>query len=157
MEFEVLDKINQEILSQLLINPKKSFLNISKELGISPMTVKNRYEKMKKDGIIIGTIIMLNLSKIGYQGKAFLHITTSDDTNPEIIIKALQQIPNVFLVSGIIGAFDILAMLAFRDAKEIKEVVNRIRAQPSVSKVETSITDDTCYPVTRDYAQLRLF
>ena len=77
---------------------------------------------------------MLNLSKIGYQGKAFLHITTSINKNPEIIIKALQQIPNVFLVSEIIGSFDILAMLAFRDAKEVKEVINRIRAQQTLAK-----------------------
>lgn len=82
----------------------------------------------------MGISIMLNLSKIGYQGKAFLHITTSINKNPEIIIKALQQIPNVFLVSEIIGSFDILAMLAFRDAKEVKEVINRIRAQQTLAK-----------------------
>jgi len=152
-----LDKINQEILSQLLITPQKPFLKISEELGISSITVKDRYEKMKKDGIIIGNTIMLNLSKIGYQGKAFIHITTSDNNNPEIIIKALEQIPNVFLVSRIIGEFDLLVMVVFRDLTELKDVINRIRAQPSVSKVETSITDDTMYPVTREYSQLRLF
>jgi DNA-binding Lrp family transcriptional regulator len=152
-----LDKINQEILTQLLNDPEKPFLKISEELGISPMTVTDRYEKMKKDGIIMGASIMLNLSKIGFQGKAFLHITTSDNQNPEIIIRALQQIPNVFLISGIIGAFDILAMFAFRDVTEVKEVINRIRTEPSVKKVETSITDDTVYPMTKDYAQIRLF
>lgn len=152
-----MDKINQEILSQLLITPQKPFLKISEELGISSITVKDRYEKMKKDGIIIGNTIMLNLSKIGYQGKAFIHITTSDNNNPEIIIKALEQIPNVFLVSRIIGEFDLLVMVVFRDLTELKDVINRIRAQPSVSKVETSITDDTMYPVTREYSQLRLF
>lgn len=47
-ECEALDKINQEILSQLLKKPQKPFLKISEELGISPITVKNRYEKMKK-------------------------------------------------------------------------------------------------------------
>jgi DNA-binding Lrp family transcriptional regulator len=152
-----LDKINQEILTQLLNDPEKPFLKISEELGISPMTVTDRYEKMKKDGIIMGASIMLNLSKIGFQGKAFLHITTFDNENPEIIIRALQQIPNVFLISGIIGAFDILAMLAFRDVTEVKEVINKIRAEPSVKKVETSMTDDTSYPITKDYAQIRLF
>jgi DNA-binding Lrp family transcriptional regulator len=121
------------------------------------MTVTDRYEKMKKDGIIMGVSIMLNLSKIGFQGKAFLHITTFDNENPEIIIRALQQIPNIFLISGIIGAFDILAMLAFRDVTEVKEVINRIRTEPSVKKVETSITDDTFYPMTKDYTQIRLF
>jgi len=152
-----LDKINQKILTQLLRDPQKHFLKISEELGISPMTVTDRYEKMKKDGIIMGVSIMLNLSKIGFQGKAFLHITTFDNENPEIIISALQQIPNIFLISGIIGAFDILAMLAFRDVTEVKEVINRIRTEPSVKKVETSITDDTFYPMTKDYTQIRLF
>jgi hypothetical protein len=48
-------------------------------------------------------------------------------------------------------------MFAFRDVTEVKEVVNKIRAEPSVKKVETSITDDTVYPMTKDYAQIRLF
>jgi len=151
-----LDKINQKILTQLLKNPEKPFLKISEELGISPMTVKNRYEKMKKEGKIFGTSVILDLSKIGYQGKAFLHITNTDNQNPKIIMKTLQQIPNVFLVSEIIGAFDILVMAAFRDLKEVKEIISRIRANPSVAKVEISITDDTLYPVTNEYAQLIL-
>lgn len=150
------NKINQEILTQLLKNPRKPFLKISEALGISSMTVIKRYEKMKKDGIILGTSVILDLSKIGYQGKAFLHVTNADNQNPELIIKTLQQIPNVFLVSEIIGAFDILAMVAFRDLKELKEIVDRIREEPSVEKVETSLTDDTLYPVTNDYVQLDL-
>jgi Lrp/AsnC family transcriptional regulator for asnA, asnC and gidA len=152
-----LDKIDQEILTQLLIKPQKPFLKISEELGISPMTVKIRYEKMKKVGLIMGTSIMLDLSKIGFQGKAFLHITKSDDQNPEMLIETLNQIPNVFLVTGIIGAFDILVMLAFRDLTDVKEVIDRIRAESCVEKVETSISNDTFYPVTKDFAKIRLF
>lgn len=149
-------KINKKILSQLQKRPGKPFIKISEELGISPITVKNRYERMKKEGKIFGTSTILDLSKIGYQGKAFLHITNDLNENPERIIKNLQQIPNVFLVSEIIGAFDILVMAAFRDLKEIKEITNRIRDEPSVKKVEMSITDDTLYPLTNEYTQIRL-
>ena len=152
-----MDKIDQEILTQLLLKPEKPFLKISEELEISPMTVKIRYEKMKKVGIIMGASIMLDLSKIGFQGKAFLHITTSIDQNPKMIIEALKQMPNVFLVTGIIGAFDILVMLAFRDLNNVKQVIDRIRAESCVEKVETSITNDTFYPITKDFAQIRLF
>ena len=152
-----MDKIDQEILTQLLIKPEKPFLKISEELEISPMTVKIRYEKMKKVGIIMGASIMLDLSKIGFQGKAFLHITTSIDQNPEMIIEVLKHIPNVFLVTEIIGAFDILVMLAFRDLTDVKQVIDRIRAESCVEKVETSISNDTFYPITKDFAQIRLF
>jgi DNA-binding Lrp family transcriptional regulator len=151
-----LDKISHEVLIQLLNNPQKPFLRISEELGISPMTVIDRYEKMKKEGMIIGTSAILDLEKIGYQGKAFLHITKADNQCPRMIVETLQKIPNVFLVSEIIGAFDLLAMVAFRNLKEVKEIVNRIRAEPCVAKVETSITDDTTYPVTQEFADIRL-
>ena len=143
-------------MSELQKRPGKPFIKISEELGISPMTVKNRYERMKKEGKIFGTSTILDLSKIGYQGKAFLHITNNINENPEKIIKNLQQIPNVFLVSEIIGTFDILVMAAFRDLKEIKEITDRIRDDPSVKKVEMSITDDTLYPLTNEYTKIRL-
>ena len=34
------------ILNELLKNPRESFLTISKKVGIAPITVQKRYEKM---------------------------------------------------------------------------------------------------------------
>ena len=138
-------------------NPRKPFLRIADEIGISPYTVQKRYEKMKKDSVIFGSSIVLDLSKIGYQGKAFLLITFSSGYEENNMIEALQQIPNIFLISEIVGAFDLLAMIAFKNIAEIKKVVDKIRTLPHVQKVEVALTDETSYPVNEEYGNIQLF
>jgi len=49
-------------------------------------------------------------------------------------IEKLLQIPNIFLIAETIGKYDIIAFAAFRNLKEVKKIVNEIRAQPSVKK-----------------------
>jgi DNA-binding Lrp family transcriptional regulator len=152
-----MDRIDRDILRELKKNPTKPFLKIAEEIGISPNTVQNRYEKMKKEDIIFGAFIIIDLWKIGYQGKAFLMVTNSNIYDAKTTVQALYQIPNVFFISEIIGAFDVLAMVAFRDIVEIKEIVNKIRALPSVQKVEVTLTDDMYYPVRKEYGNIHLF
>ena len=152
-----MDRIDLDIINKLKKNGNKSFLKIGKEIGISSITVQKRYEKMKKDGIIFGMSTMIDLSKIGYTGKAFLFLKASKEYDKKKIVEELDQIPNVFLISEIIGAFDLLAMIVFRDIKEIKEAINKIRSMHYEERIEISLTDDTSYPFKEEYDNIQLF
>jgi DNA-binding Lrp family transcriptional regulator len=152
-----LDRIDLDIINKLKKNGRKSFLKIGKEIGISSITVQKRYEKMKEDGIIFGMTTLIDLSKIGYTGKAFLFLKASKEYDKKKMAEVLNQIPNVFLISEIIGAFDMLAMVAFRDIKEIKGVIDKIRLMPYEEKIEISLTDDTSYPLKEEYNNIQLF
>ena len=158
MGLHYMDRIDRDILQILKKNPLKPFLKIAKEIGISPSTVLNRYERLKMDNVIYGASTIVDLSKIGYQGKAFLLVTYTNICNAEDSpTEALRNIPNVFLVSEIIGTFDVLAMVAFKDLTEIKEIIGKVRAIPCVKKVEVTLTNDTLYPLKEEYHDLQLF
>ncbi len=145
-----MDKIDYTILSELTKKSTKTFLEIAKKLGISSTTVQKRYEKMKKDRVILGASTMIDLSLLGYKGKAFLFIKYSKDVNPSFK-KNVMQIPNLFLFADIIGEFDGLAMMVYRDNSEIKDVSDKIRADSCVKQVKIAITTDTFYPVKEEY------
>ena len=68
------DNLDRLILSELFKDAQLSFAKIAKKLGTSPHTIRKRYEKMKKEGIIESCIVGIDLSKLGYQGKAFLFL-----------------------------------------------------------------------------------
>jgi DNA-binding Lrp family transcriptional regulator len=146
-----MDKLDHSILRELLKNPTESFLKIAEKIGISPVTVQKRYEKMEKDGTILGTTIMTDLSLLGYNGKAFLFVKYSGRDNPERLKKPIIQVPNLFLYADIIGEFDALIMIAYRDTSEIKEICDKIRANCHVKQVQVAITCDTFFPVKEDY------
>ena len=109
-----MDRIDLHILNELTVNSKKPFLTMAKELEVMPITVQKRYEKMKKDGIIIMATTVVDLSKLNFQGSAFLMITKSTTCAAEKVINRLLETKNVIIVSEIIGDFDILAIAYFK-------------------------------------------
>ena len=139
------------LLKLLSQNSTESSLKLAKKIGISPATVQKRVEKMKKDGIILGTSAMFDLSLLGYQGKAFFFIKYSICADPNGFKKFVLRIPNVFLFANIIGEFDVLAMIVFKDNSEIKEISDRFRANSCVKQVKVAVTTDTFYPVKEEY------
>lgn len=151
-----MDKIDQHIINELTENGQKSFLRIANRLGIAPGSVKKRYQKMKKNGIIIRPTIIIDLSKIGYQGKAHLLITEKSNHDKKMTINFLKKLQNVFLIAEIIGEFDVLAMVPFKDLNNVIEVVDKIRALPGVSQVEIALTSDTEFPITKHYTKMML-
>ena len=86
-----MDQLDYRILSELLKNAQASFAEIARELGTSPYTVGRRYENMKKEGIFLESTVSIDLSKIGYQGKAFLWIAISPQQNKLNTIETLKK------------------------------------------------------------------
>jgi DNA-binding Lrp family transcriptional regulator len=152
-----MDKIDEGILNELMDNPKKPFLTIAKKMQIAPVTVQARFEKMKKEGTIWGTTTIVDLSKIGFQGKAFLFATASQDYDQESTIKSLSEIPNIYLISEIIGKFDLLIIAVFHDITEIREIIKKIRNLKSIQKVEVSLNDKALFPLKKEYTEIKLF
>lgn len=145
-----MDKVDEKILDVLIKNPTEPFFKIAKKVDLAPSTVKIRYEKMKNK-VFRSPFIIADFSKIGYRGKAMLMITNSNQGNHAITLTKLQNIPDVFVVAETIGKFDIIAFAAFRDIKEIKKIVNELRTLASIKKVEVALTDQTDFPLDREY------
>ena len=149
-----MDKLDYLILSELLKNAQASYSKIATKLGTSPYTVKKRYESMIKDGIIFGSTISIDLSKIGYQGKAFLLITISPQQDKMKTITHLTKTRNVIVVSKIIGPFDILAIAPVMDLASIRTLVQEVKRAPGVQRVDLAIINDTSFPVNPSFKKI---
>jgi Lrp/AsnC family leucine-responsive transcriptional regulator len=148
-----MDKIDFDIINELMKNSTESFLKIAETIGISMNTVKNRCENLKKEGVILGTSTMVDLSVIGFRGKAFLFIEYSNCANSERLKEFVMHLPNVFLFANVIGEFDALAMMVYRESSEIKEISDRIRSRSCVKRVKVAVTNDTLYPLKKEFLQ----
>ncbi len=149
-----MDEIGQKILKELTKNAKAPFSEIAEKIGVSPQTVQKRHEKMKTEGAILRSSITVDLSKLGYQGKAVLMITNAPNQTKKETIDALKKMQDVFIETEIIGGFDVLAVAAIKDFRSAINLVNKIRALPSVEHVDASLTTDTAFPVDRGFNEL---
>ena len=146
-----MDKLDYRILNELLKDARMSFSAIARELGTSPHTVATRYEKMKKGGMIHASVISIDLSKIGYQGKAFLMITNTPNQEKTKTIEALTKIKNIISITEIIGVFDILAIAPVTDLNSAIALVKEVKALPGVQRVEITLANETAFPVSSDF------
>jgi Lrp/AsnC family transcriptional regulator, regulator for asnA, asnC and gidA len=149
-----MDEIDYLILGELLLDAQMSFLQISKKIKISSFTVKSRYDKMVKEGIISRAIINIDLSKLGYQGKAFLFITNAPNQPKENTIKALKKMKNILVISEIIGPYDIIAIAPTIDFNNIRELISQVKKIPSVQHVNITSISETTFPLSSTFGKI---
>jgi len=149
-----MDEIDFRILRELLKNAQTPFLQIAKKLDVSPETVRTRYAKLKEDGTIWHCTVSLDLSKLGYQGKVFLMIKNAANHDKSKTIDALKKMANIFIISEMIGDFEIIAIAPIKDLNSLKTLVNNIKKVPSVNRVEFTLISDTAFPVNSRFSEL---
>ena len=148
-----MDKLDYLIINELLLDAQISFLAMSKKLGTSPHTIKKRYDKMKKEGVFGKFIVSIDLSKIGYQGKAFFLITNAPNQDKAETISELKKIKNIISITEIVGAFDILAIAPISDVDSVFNIVKKIKALPGVKQVEITAIKDTAFPINPNFGK----
>jgi Lrp/AsnC family transcriptional regulator for asnA, asnC and gidA len=151
-----MDEIDVKILKELTLDPQIAFLRIAEKTGVSPKTVQKKYQKLKENHTILRSSITIDLSKIGYQGKAYLMITNTPGQDKIVTINALSNIPDVFLITDVLGEFDILAIAAVKDYTHVLNMVNTIRNLPSVEKAEAAFVTDAIFPAGKEFNELLL-
>jgi DNA-binding Lrp family transcriptional regulator len=148
-----MDEIDCAIVCELLKDSQKSFLQISKKLGISSFTVKSRYDKMVKDRVIRGAMINLDISKLGYQGEVLLLITNMPNQTKEATIKELKKSENILFIGETLGPYDIIAFAPVTDFNDMKHLIDKIKKMPSVQRVNICFANQTAYPISPNYGK----
>ena len=149
-----MDKLDYLILSELLKDAEASFVDVAKKVNSTPYTVRRRYEKMKADGTIFGCIASIDLSKLGYQGKATLLITLAPNSNRKETIEYVRNIRNVMVVTETMGPFDIMAIAPVTDLKSIRALVAEARKAPNVQRVKLACNSDVSFPIGVNFAEV---
>ena len=149
-----MDKLDYLILGELLKDSQLSFVTIAKKMDTSPYTIRKRYEKMKKEGVININSLLIDLEKLGYQGKVFLMITIAPQRDKSKTISAIKKIKNIFLVTEIMGSFDILALAPVTDINSIRTLVKETKKLPDVQKVEITCINNNDFPFNSSWRKL---
>ena len=142
-----MDEIDRKILNLLCKDSQMPFYRVAKIVGISPRTVELRFRKLLQEKIVLQSTILLDLSKIGYAGKAYVSITTQPGKDRCTTVNELKKIDGIFLIVQIIGDYDILALTTVKDFDSVIELTDLIKKLPNVEKVDVSFVQDNIYPV----------
>ena len=104
-------------------------------------SIRTRFNRLTKVGIIKGSVTQINPKKIGYKCISLLEIKT--DLNEEKkVYEHLQKIPGIILTSPRVGTHNIHSFAALKNNDEVSLIVEQVRRHPGVLEVQQSIWVD---------------
>ena len=138
-----LDTIDRTIIKTLLKNSRTKFAEIANQCKLSPLTIKNRYKRLEKEGVIKGSTLLLNLWHFGDNLEIIFLITVPDELALTISKKLrdlLADKQNVFCQPVEFNErYNIVLSLPLKSQTEISKIKELIKQQPSVINIEMNI------------------
>ncbi len=142
-----MDKIDEKILKNLLVDARLSARQLSLKLGLSTVTVLSRIKKLEKEKIIKGYTSVLNHEKLGYDLTAVIEIIAKKDKLVQVEDE-LSGLENVCAVYDVTGNTDTLIIAKFKGRKDLSKFVKNLSA---ISNVESTITHVVLNTVKEDF------
>ncbi|MCA1338276.1 Lrp/AsnC family transcriptional regulator [Pseudooceanicola marinus] len=123
-----LDRIDINILGELMKNGRISNVRLSEHVGLSASPCLQRIKRMEAAGIITGYGAFLDLSKVSQTVTVFTEFTLSDHRR-ELFSRFEQEmgrIPQVTECHVVSGGYDYLVRFTARGVAEYQEIVETL-------------------------------
>jgi len=126
-----MDKKDEKILIELILNSRIPLNHLAKKVGISREVATYRLNKLIKDKIILGFYSVINVESLGFERYGcFFQLKNVSKHQEENFMKYLEKHEFVTYVSPVIGkwnlVFDVFAQDKNHLQKIIKEITNRL-------------------------------
>ena len=135
------DDIDLKILSILMLDAKKTYAEIGKELFISGGTVHVRVKKLMDANVILNSQLKVDYTKLGYDITAFLGIYLEKSKFYDSVSSELGNIPEIVEAHYTTGVYSIFAKIICRDTEHLRNIIShRIQQINGIQRTETFIS-----------------
>ena len=128
-------------LTMLKEDARVSLAQISREIGLSSPSIKDRIDKLETKGVILGYRPVLDYSKLGLGLTGFVGVMLDPQRCcDQDIIRDIKQVEGVVEGWFTDGDEDMLLMVRSADPTSLMNTVNNIRSIEGVYRTRTVIT-----------------
>ena len=136
-----IDNIDLKILSLLSEDAKIPYTEIAKKVYVSGGTVHVRMRKMEEMGIVKGTTLNMDYSKLGYDITAFLGVYLEKSSMYDEVVDELKKVQEVVKIHYTTGNYSIFVKIHCKDTKNLREVLHdKIQKIDGIVRTETIIS-----------------
>jgi Lrp/AsnC family transcriptional regulator, regulator for asnA, asnC and gidA len=132
----LLDPIDEKIISILKINSRQPFVEIAKEIGLSESAIRRRVKNLMDTRIIKRFTVELD-NKNRTSAITLISVTSTSDTST--VSTALMSLIGVEVIYEITGQYDIAAIISSSSVAEINRCIDDVRRIDGVSDTNTVI------------------
>jgi len=134
-----LDQTDERIIARLVDNARASYAEIGEAVGLSAPAVKRRVDRLRESGVITGFTALIDPAALGWTTEAFVELYCRARTSPSELFAIAAKYPQVVYACTVSGEADALLHLRARDVRDFERVLERISAEPAVSRTKSVI------------------
>ena len=117
------------------------YTDIAKQLFVSSGTIHVRMKKMEQMGIVKGSSLLIDYSKLGYDITAFLGIYLDKSSLYDDVADALGVIPEIVEANYTTGLYSVFVKIICKDTNHLRQVLHdKIQKISGVQRTETFIS-----------------
>ncbi len=135
------DETDLRIIRNLQRDARTSFADIANECGVSVDTIIKRFQRLRRNGVVRGTTILLDPRHFGLECPASLEISV-DPVRVQSVVEALKAQSGVVFCTPSVGTQNVFLVAVLPGMKELNALIENVKALPDVTGVKTSIWVD---------------
>ncbi|MGC8661485.1 MAG: winged helix-turn-helix transcriptional regulator [Nitrososphaeria archaeon] len=150
-----LDSIDLTIVNELMKDGCLSLRDISKVTGLSAPALSSRIKRMKDAGIIKGTTVIIDRSKVSYGISVLLLIKCDPSKNGFIVQKlsSFEEITDVYKVSG---SYSIMVKAEVENMDSLNMLDEKTSGIDGVTEINTLIVNEYTKEQQKPFKRLKV-
>ncbi|PKK39386.1 Transcriptional regulator AsnC [Clostridiaceae bacterium JG1575] len=136
-----LDDLDLQILDILIKDARTPYLEIARICHVSGGTIHVRMKKMEDLGIIKGTKILLDMSKLGYDVCCFIGVYLDKSSSFQDAVSDMSKIKEIVELHYTTGAYTLFCKVICKNISHLQELLlSSINLIPGVQRTDTFIS-----------------
>ena len=135
------DKLDLDIIQQLMHDASISYAELGKKLYVSAGTIHVRIKKLQDMQVISGLKYEVDLKKMGYDVIAFIGIYLEKSSLYDAVAKDLKKIPEIVRLNYTTGNYSMFAEIVCRDIGQLRNILHDdLQKIKGIERTETFIS-----------------
>ena len=139
-----IDDVDRKILTYLQEDARMPYLDIARKLVVSGGTIHQRVDRLKKIGIIKGSRVILDPTKLGHDVSVFLGVHLISGKNLNEVIEKMRKLKEIQEVHYTTGDYGLLIKVTTKSIQHFHEfLVNELQAMEEIRATESFVILDS--------------
>lgn len=137
-----LDALDRRLLARLAEDAGQSYAALGEAVGLSAPAVHERVKRLRRDGVLRGTVALVDAAALGKALLAFVHVDTVGWGKTHELL-AIGDFPEVEEIHSVAGDTCMLLKVRTRDPRALEALLARLYATPGVKATRSYVVLST--------------
>ena len=135
------DKLDLQIIEEMICNAQVSYADLGKKLFVSGATIHVRIKKLQEMGIVKGSRLSVDFKQLGYDVIAFIGIYLEKSSLHDAVATELGKIPEIIRLNYTTGSYSMFAEIVCKDINQLRAVLHDgLQKIQGIERTETFIS-----------------